>query len=51
MVSEWIEDLEEIENLGEAKDKISAKISAMESKLLNKMELMKTSDFDKSGIS
>lgn len=43
---EWVEDLEDIKNLGEAKDKIAAKIAKMESKLLDKMELMKTINID-----
>lgn len=43
---EWIEDLEDIKNLGEAKDKIAVKITKIESKLLDKMELMKTINMD-----
>ena len=43
---EWIEDLEYIKNLGEAKDKIAEKITKIESKLLDKMELMKTINND-----
>lgn len=48
---EWEEDLEEIQNLGEAKEKILAKIKKMESKLLDKMELVTTINLDESGIS
>lgn len=47
---EWIEDLEEIKNFGEAKDKISAKIAEMESRLLDKMESMKAINLDESEI-
>lgn len=43
---EWLDDLEEIKNFGEAKDKIIVKIADMESKLLNKIELMKTIDLN-----
>lgn len=48
---EWVEDLEEIQSLGEAKEKILAKITKMESKLLDKMELMTTINLDESEIS
>ena len=41
VMMEWLEDLEEIKNFGEAKDKITAKITKMESKLLDKIERIK----------
>lgn len=41
VMMEWLEDLEEIKNFGEAKDKITAKIEKMESKLLDKIERIK----------
>lgn len=43
---EWLEDLEEIKNFGVEKDKIIVKIADMESRLLDKMELMKTIDLN-----
>lgn len=46
---EWIEDLEAIENFGEAEDKISAKIDEMKSKLLDKMESTKIINLGESG--
>ena len=47
-IIEMIEDLEAIENFDKEKDKISAKIAEMKSKLLGKMELMKTMNLDES---
>lgn len=46
VMKEWLEDLEEIKNFSEAKDKITAKIADMESKLLDRMELMKLGDLN-----
>lgn len=42
VLMEWLEDLEEIKTLDGAKDKITAKITDMETKLFQKMELMET---------
>lgn len=50
VMMEWLEDLEEIKNFDEAKDKIMKKIAEMESKLLEKMELIKISNWDESDI-
>ncbi len=50
VMMEWLEDLEEIKNFDEAKDKIMKRIAEMESKLLEKMELIKISNWDESDI-
>lgn len=50
VMMEWLEDLEEIKNFDEAKDKIMKKIAEMESKLLDKMELIKISNWDENGV-
>lgn len=39
---QWLEDLEDIKNLSEAKDKVQAKIAERKSRLLEKIELMNT---------
>lgn len=50
VVIEWIEDLEELENFGEAKDKFSVKIAEMKLKLLDKMKRIKMVDQGENGI-
>lgn len=50
VMREWLEDLEEIKSYGVAKDKIDAKLADMESKLLNKMELMGLIDLESGNL-
>lgn len=41
VMKEWMKDLEELQSLGESKEKILEKMEAMKSKLLDKMERIK----------
>lgn len=50
VMREWLEDLEEIKNYGEAKEKITAKLAEMELKLVDKMKLIKTGNWDEFGV-
>lgn len=50
VVMECLEDLEEIKNFGEAKEKITAKLAEMESKLLGRMKLIRTANLDEIGV-
>lgn len=50
VMKEWLEDLEEMKNYGETKEKLTAKIAEMEAKLLNKMEQIKTANWNESSL-
>lgn len=50
VMMEWLEDLEEIKSYGETKEKITTKLAEMELKLVDKMKLIKTGNWDEIGV-